>query len=53
MANTVHPRLILLVSLTRQEPAQQIRYLKAENEVLRSKLPGRVTLDNRVHNDTG
>ncbi|MCM2374673.1 integrase core domain-containing protein [Aporhodopirellula aestuarii] len=50
MANIVHPLLTLLASLTRQELAQQIRYLKAENEILRSKLPGRVTLDNRERN---
>ncbi|MGB7327985.1 MAG: integrase core domain-containing protein [Rubripirellula sp.] len=47
MANIVHPLLTLLASLTRQKLAQQIRYLKAENEILRSKLPTRVTLDNR------
>lgn len=47
MANIVHPLLTLLASLTRQELAQQIRFLKAENEILRSKLPTRVTLDNR------
>lgn len=50
MANIVHPLLTLLASLTRQELAQQIRYLKAENEILRSKLPRRVTLDNRERN---
>ena len=50
MANIVHPLLTLLASLTRQELAQQIRFLKAENEILRSKLPGRVTLDNRERN---
>lgn len=50
MINIVHPLLTLLASLTRQELAQQIRYLKAENEILRSKLPGRVTLDNRERN---
>lgn len=47
MANIVHPLLTLLASLTRQELAQQIRYLKAENEILRSKLPKRIPLDNR------
>ncbi|MDV6033261.1 MAG: transposase [Phycisphaera sp. RhM] len=47
MANIVHPLLTLLASLTRQELAQQIRFLKAENEILRSKLPKRITLDNR------
>lgn len=50
MANIVHPLLTLLASLTRQELAQQIRYLKAENEILRSKLPRRITLDNRKRN---
>ena len=50
MANIVHPLLTLLASLTRQELAQQIRYLKAENEILRSKLPKRITLDNRERN---
>ncbi|MGB7326659.1 MAG: integrase core domain-containing protein [Rubripirellula sp.] len=50
MANIVHPLLTLLASLTRQELAQQIRYLKAENEILRSKLPSRITLDNHERN---
>ncbi len=47
MINIVHPLLTLLASLTRQELAQQIRFLKAENEILRSKLPRRVILDDR------
>jgi len=47
MINIVHPLLTLLASLTRQELAQQIRFLKAENEILRSKLPKRVPLDDR------
>ena len=34
MVNIVHPILTLLASLTRQELAQQIRFLKAENEIL-------------------
>ena len=50
MANIVHPLLTLLASLSRQELAQQIRYLKAENEILRSKLPQRITMDNRERN---
>ena len=53
MANIVHLLLTLLASLTRQEPAQQIRFLKTENEILRAKLPGRVTLDNRERNMLG
>jgi putative transposase len=47
MINIVHPLLTLLASLSRQELAQQVRYLKAENEILHSKLPSRITLDNR------
>jgi putative transposase len=47
MINIVHPLLTLLASLSRQELAQQVRYLKAENEILRSKLPSRINLDNR------
>ncbi len=47
MINIAHPLLTLLASLTRQQLAQQIRFLKAENEILQSKLPKRVSLDNR------
>ena len=50
MANIVHPLSTLLASLTRQELVQQIRYPKAENEILRSKVPSRDTLDNRERN---
>ncbi len=44
MAAVLHPLLTLLASLTRQELARQVAYLKAENQVLRSKLPKRITL---------
>lgn len=47
MASIVHPLLTLLASLTRQELAQQVTYLKAENAILRSKLPDRITLNNQ------
>ncbi|QDV62437.1 hypothetical protein Mal65_15710 [Crateriforma conspicua] len=47
MAAIVHPLLTLLASLTRQELAQQVTYLKAENAILRSKLPYRITLNNQ------
>jgi putative transposase len=50
MISIIHPLLTLRASLTRQELAQQVRYLKAENEILRSKLPSRITLDNRERN---
>ena len=47
MAAIIHPLLTLLASLTRQELAQQVTYLKAENRILRSKLPDRITLNNQ------
>jgi putative transposase len=47
MAAIVHPLLTLLASLTRQELAQQVTYLKAENVILRSKLPDRIKLNNQ------
>ena len=47
MAAIVHPLLTLLASLTRQELAQQVTYLKTENAILRSKLPDRITLNNQ------
>ncbi len=47
MAKIIHPLLTLLASLSRQELGRQIAYLKAENQILRSKLPKRITLDNR------
>ena len=43
----IHPLLTLLASCSQQELARQNRYLKAENQVLRSKLPGRITLSNQ------
>ena len=47
MATIMHPLLTLLASLTRQELARQVAYLKAENRILRSKLPERITLSNQ------
>ena len=44
MASIVHPLLSLLASLTRQQLARQVAYLKAENQMLRSKLPNRISL---------
>ncbi len=44
MAAVLHPLLAMLASLTRQELARQVAYLKAENQLLRSKLPKRITL---------
>jgi putative transposase len=47
MAAIIHPLLTLLASLTRQEPARQVTYLKAENQILRSTLPKRIELSNQ------
>ncbi len=47
MAALIHPLLALLASLTRQELAQQVTYLRAENRILRSKLPQRIELSNQ------
>jgi len=44
MARFFHPLILMLASLTRSELARQIQYLKAENEILRAKLPKRVTV---------
>jgi putative transposase len=47
MAAIIHPLLTLLASLSRQELAQQVTYLKTENKILRSKLPERIQLNNQ------
>ena len=47
MAAIIHPLWTLLASLTRPELARQVTYLKAENQILRSKLPKRIELSNQ------
>ena len=47
MASIIHPLLILLASLTKQQLLQKITYLLAENRILRSKLPDRIRLSNQ------
>jgi transposase len=44
MAFLIHPLLTLLASLTRQELAKQVAYLRAENRILRNKLPKQIEL---------
>lgn len=44
MSKIFHPLLYLLACATRQELARQVQYLKTENELLRSKLPKRITV---------
>ena len=36
--------MLVIASATHQELARQVRYLKVENQVLRSKLPSRLTI---------
>ncbi|MFN0054655.1 MAG: hypothetical protein ACKV0T_20985, partial [Planctomycetales bacterium] len=44
MRRIFHPLLQLLAYATRQELARQVQYLKTENQILRSKLPARITI---------
>ena len=44
MARFFHPLILMLASLGKSELARQVQYLKAENEILRAKLPKRVTV---------
>jgi putative transposase len=44
MRNLYHRLLLLIAGSTQKELAAQIRYLKIENQILRSKLPDRVPI---------
>ena len=44
MARFFHPLISMLVSMTRNDLARQVRYLKEENKILRSKLPRIITV---------
>lgn len=44
MRNLYHSLLLVIASATNKELARHVRYLKAEDEILRSKLPDRVTV---------
>ena len=44
MARFFHPLLQLLVCASRQELARQVQYLKIENQILRGKLPARISI---------
>jgi len=50
MRNLYHRLLLLIASSTQRELARQVRYLKVENEILRSKLPQRVVVTERERN---
>jgi len=44
MVRFFHPLLLLLANATHRDMVAQIQYLKAENAILRSKLPKRITV---------
>src|SRR5687767_10740726 len=44
MARLLHPLFSLLACATKQELSRQVQLLKTENEILRSKLPKRITM---------
>ena len=50
MKNLYHSLLLLIAGSTQKELASQIRYLKIENEVLRSKLPKRISVTEKERN---
>lgn len=50
MKNLYQSLLLLIAGSTQQELARQVRYLKVENEILRSKLPKRVTVTPKEKN---
>ena len=50
MKNLYHRLLLLIAGSTQKELASQIRYLKIENDILRSKLPKRVPVTEKERN---
>src|ERR1700689_3530030 len=50
MRNIYRSLLLILVGATQKELARQVRYLTVENQLLRSKLPYRVTITNQQRN---
>lgn len=50
MKNLYQSLLLLIAGSTQQELARQVRYLKVENEILRSKLPKRVQVTDKEKN---
>ena len=50
MRNVYQSLLLLIAGATQKELAEHVRYLKVENEILRSKLPKRVTVTDKEKN---
>ncbi|WP_145093158.1 hypothetical protein [Anatilimnocola aggregata] len=53
MVNVFQSLLLVIAGATQKELARQVKYLKVENQILRSKLPKRITvmLKERNHLD--
>ena len=50
MTNIYRSLLLVIAGATQKELARQIKYLKVENEILRSKLPTRVSVTPQERN---
>lgn len=50
MTNVFQSLLLVIAGATQKELARQVKYLKVENEILRSKLPKRITLTVKERN---
>lgn len=50
MKNIFQPLLLIIAGATQSELARQVRYLKVENEILRSMLPPRITVTDKEKN---
>lgn len=48
--NVYNSLILLIAGATQKELARQVSYLKAENQILRSRLPNRVSLTEREKN---
>ena len=54
MGRILHPLFALLASVTRQDLARQVAYLKEDNRILRARLPERlVATDPHEHGGVG
>jgi putative transposase len=50
MTNVFQSLLLVIAGSTQKELARQVKYLKVENEILRGKLPARITVTPKEQN---
>jgi hypothetical protein len=50
MTNVCQSLLLVIAGATQKELARQVKYLKVENEILRGKLPKRITVTPKEKN---